>query len=117
MREKVVALGLTSVVSLGALIAAWMLIYSPQNQPALSTSDTASQPKTVNQFDLPVGLADAQAVKQAGSAVEALSATFQTPGSMPPDNSGGAPVFDVARIGANGDAVIAGHAEPGASIE
>ncbi len=118
--RRAIALGLTSSVTLVALVAAWAVLYSPQNEPALSPSDAAFQVKPADKSAAPRApepSIDKQAVKEATSAIEALTKTLEPSRIKPSDNSGGAPVFDVARIGPKGDAVIAGRAAPGASIE
>jgi LysM domain len=58
----------------------------------------------------PAALAAAQA--------EATAASAGLAGSPPPPDSGdGAPLFDIARIEPTGEAVIAGRAAPGATVE
>jgi hypothetical protein len=68
--------------------------------PAISPSSTGVQDQ---------GLATAQAEKDTSAAILAVSPN--SPGT------GDEPVFDIARIEPSGDAVIAGRAAPGASVE
>jgi hypothetical protein len=56
-------------------------------------------------------------IAEATSAIEALAGTLEAPRIKPTDSSGDGPAFDVARIGPTGEAVIAGRAAPGASVE
>ena len=113
-RRQVVALGLTSGVTSGALVIAWMAIYLPQNQPAFS--DAAVHVKPANEIAQPRAM-QGSVDKAVTSTVEALTATLGSSRISGADNSEGAPIFDVARIGPNGDAVIAGRVKPRASVE
>ena len=113
-RRQLVALGLTSGVTSGALVIAWMAIYLPQNQPAFS--DAAVHVKPANEIAQPRAM-QGSVDKAVTSTVEALTATLGSSRISPADNSEGAPIFDVARIGPNGDAVIAGRVKPRASVE
>ena len=51
------------------------------------------------------------------AATEAIKGLTDQLGALKPDQPDSAPKFDVARIEQNGEAVIAGHAAPGASVE
>ena len=113
-RRQLVALGLTSGVTSGALVIAWMAIYLPQNQPAFS--DAAVHVKPANEIAQPRAM-QGSVDKAVTSTVEALTATLGSSRISGADNSEGAPIFDVARIGPNGDAVIAGRVKPRASVE
>lgn len=73
-------------------------------QASSPTSTSASSGRT----ESPSALAAAQAE------ANALSAQLSSP---PPDAKGSEPAFDVARIEPTGDAVIAGRAAPGATVE
>lgn len=109
-----IAVWLMSGAALAALGVAWVVVYSPLNQPAPAPTEAAKQAKPT---EAAPPRAPEQAVKDATAAVDALSKTLGPPASKPAESSGGAPVFDVARIGPTGDAVIAGRAEPGATVE
>lgn len=74
--RRAIALGLTSSVAVVALIAAWVVLYSPQKEPALSPSDAAFQVKPADKPAAPRApelSIDKQAVKEATSAIEALT--------------------------------------------
>jgi nucleoid-associated protein YgaU len=73
--------------------------------------------KTPKPSQPPANTTDGGAIETATKAVEALATTLAPAGVKPNDGSGGGPAFDVARIGPAGDAVIAGRAAPGASVE
>jgi nucleoid-associated protein YgaU len=72
-----------------------------------TAAPTGSSGSSVVQDPAAAGLAQAKA--EAVAAMDALAPS-------PPD-VGGTPAFDVARIGRAGDAVIAGRAAPGATVE
>jgi nucleoid-associated protein YgaU len=73
----------------------------------VAAASTVSSGSSVVQDPAAAGLAQAKA--EAAAAMDALAPS-------PPD-VGGTPAFDVARIGRAGDAVIAGRAAPGATVE
>jgi nucleoid-associated protein YgaU len=73
----------------------------------VTAASTVSSGSSVVQDLGAAGLAQAKA--EAAAAMDALAPS-------PPD-VGGIPAFDVARIGRAGDAVIAGRAAPGATVE
>ena len=75
---------------------------------AAPAAPAASTPASGAQEQDPAALAAAQA--QANAVVAAGL-------SPPPDNGDGVPSFDVARIEPTGEAVIAGRATPGATVE
>jgi nucleoid-associated protein YgaU len=72
-------------------------------------ASAASQPVAKNQDPAPGKLAAVQAE------TDRLAATLNAP--KPPDQDAGAPEFDVASIQPTGEAVIAGRAAPGATVE
>lgn len=72
--------------------------------PAVSTPTSAARDRG------PAALATAQAEANALAAALARS-------RLPPDGGDGVPAFDVARIEPTGEAVIAGRATPGATVE
>jgi nucleoid-associated protein YgaU len=108
------------VVSFTALIAAagLALVFTvkqvrrepPVDVKAATTSPAVSKPAAGTQDQSPAGLAAAQAE------AKALGATLS--GSPPaPESGDDLPAFDIARIEPTGEAVIAGRAAPGATVE
>ena len=82
----------------------------PADTLAATTAPMISKPASDAREQSPAPLATAQA--EANAVVDALI------GSPPPPESGdGVPTFDVARIEPTGEAVIAGRAAPGATVE
>ena len=102
-----------------ALVAAAgvALVFAVQHArraPAVDTSAATAAPaipgpESAAQDQRPAALAAAQA--EANAVVAALG------GPPPPDSGDGVPAFDVARIEPTGEAVIAGRAAPGATVE
>jgi nucleoid-associated protein YgaU len=80
----------------------------PPNKAA--TAAAVSNPASGAQGQGPAALAAAQAKADAVAAALAGS-------PVPPDSVEGVPAFDVARIEPTGEAVIAGRATPGATVE
>jgi nucleoid-associated protein YgaU len=108
------------VVSFTALIAAagLALVFTvkqvrrepPVDVKAATASPAVSKPAAGTQDQSPAGLAAAQAE------AKALGATLS--GSPPaPESGDDLPAFDIARIEPTGEAVIAGRAAPGATVE
>jgi hypothetical protein len=101
-----------------ALVAAAgvALVFAVQHArraPAVDTSAATAAPaipgpESAARDQRPAALAAAQA--EANAVVAAL-------GGPPPDSGDGVPAFDVARIEPTGEAVIAGRAAPGATVE
>jgi nucleoid-associated protein YgaU len=80
----------------------------PVDNKAATAASAVSKPAPGAQYQGPAALAAAQA--------DAVAADLA--GSpVPPDSEGGVPAFDVARIEPTGEAVIAGRATPGATVE
>jgi LysM domain len=103
---RVAALLLASTGVLGVLVIAGGTLLPSRNQPAVSLADA---PRAPGKFT------EDRTIAEATSTVEALTGSLGAPRVKPTDSSG--PVFDVARIGPAGEAVIAGRAAPGASVE
>ena len=82
----------------------------PDETNAASVAPTASSPLSSPRELDPAALAAAQAAANNGAAGVGGSV-------VPPDSGDGLPAFDVARIEPTGDAVIAGRALPGATVE
>src|SRR4029077_9426755 len=82
----------------------------PIDAKAVSAVPAASAPASGPQSQGPAALAAAQA--QANAVVSGLAGS-----PVPPDSGDGVPAFDIARIEPTGEAVIAGRATPGATVE
>jgi nucleoid-associated protein YgaU len=79
----------------------------PVDTKTAATAPAVSKPASGTRDQVPAALAAAQADMAAALA-----------GSPPPPDSGdGVPAFDIARIEPTGEAVIAGRATPGATVE
>ncbi len=95
-------------VSAAALVFAYVRHEVPSQPKVAFVAPTATKPATGVAEDKPVPLA--KALAEANAVVAAL-------GTAAPDVSDGGPAFDVASIEPGGDAVIAGRAAPGATVE
>jgi nucleoid-associated protein YgaU len=82
----------------------------PADSLAATTAPMISKPASDAREQSPAPLATAKA--EANAIVDALAGS-----PPPPGNSDGVPTFDVARIEPTGEAVIAGRAAPGATVE
>jgi len=82
----------------------------PADSLAATTAPMISKPASDAREQSPAPLATAKA--EANAIVDALAGS-----PPPPENIDGVPTFDVARIEPTGEAVIAGRATPGASVE
>jgi len=82
----------------------------PADTLAATTAPMISKPASEAREQSPGQFATAKA--EANAIVDALAGS-----PPPPENSDGVPTFDVARIEPTGEAVIAGRAAPGATVE
>jgi nucleoid-associated protein YgaU len=82
----------------------------PVETNAAAVAPAVSKPASGTQDQGPDALAAAQAKADAVAAALAGS-------PVPPDSDDGMPAFDIARIEPTGEAVIAGRATPGATVE
>jgi nucleoid-associated protein YgaU len=82
----------------------------PVDTKAATAAPAVSEPAPGARDQGPAALAAAQAKADAVAAALAGS-------PLPPDSGDGVPAFDVARIEPTGEAVIAGRATPGATVE
>ena len=82
----------------------------PADSLAATTAPMISKPASEAREQSPAQFATAKA--EANAIVDALAGS-----PPPPENSDGVPTFDVARIEPTGEAVIAGRAAPGATVE
>ncbi len=82
----------------------------PVDIKAATAAPAASKPASDARDQGPAALAAAQAK------ANAVAAALAGP-PVPPDSGDGVPAFDIARIEPTGEAVIAGRATPGATVE
>jgi nucleoid-associated protein YgaU len=82
----------------------------PPADTRTAAAPTVSQPASGARAQAPAALAAVQA--EANALVAGLAGSPQSPGG-----SDGVPTFDIARIEPTGEAVIAGRAAPGATVE
>src|SRR5260370_769638 len=82
----------------------------PIDTTAATAAPAVSKPASGSRDQGPAALAAAQAKADALAAALAGS-------PVPPDSGDGVPAFDIARIEPTGEAVIAGRATPGATVE
>src|SRR5216684_2510048 len=82
----------------------------PVDTKAATAAPAVSKPASGARDQGPAALAAAQAKANALAAALAGS-------PVPPDSGDGVPAFDIARIEPTGEAVIAGRATPGATVE
>jgi nucleoid-associated protein YgaU len=82
----------------------------PADTKVATAAPAALKPASGVRDQAPAALAAVQS--QAGALTDALAGS-----PPPPTNSDGVPSFDVARIEPSGEAVIAGRAAPGATVE
>lgn len=109
-----------TVVPLMAFVAACsvalvLIIQSVHREPLVDTEVVTAAPEVSKQASLaqdqePAAFAAAQS--EANSVAAALAGSSATP-----DSGDGVPAFDIARIEPTGEAVIAGRAAPGATVE
>ena len=93
-------------------IATMVAIQYVQREPIVDKRAASVAPKPVSneQATGPAALATGKA--QANAVAAALAGS-----TAPPDSGDGVPAFDIARIEPTGDAVIAGRAAPGVTVE
>lgn len=97
-------------------VALVLIIQSVHREPLVDTEVVTAAPEVSKQASLaqedqePAALAAAQS--EANSVAAALAGSSATP-----DSGDGVPAFDIARIEPTGEAVIAGRAAPGATVE
>ena len=82
----------------------------PADTSAVAFAPAISKPASGAREQGPAPLVTAKT--EANAIVDALAGS-----APPPENSDGVPTFDVARIEPTGEAVIAGRAAPGATVE
>ncbi|MCK1640119.1 LysM peptidoglycan-binding domain-containing protein [Bradyrhizobium sp. 157] len=100
-------IGLVAASGIGTIVA---MQYVGREPTADKAASVAPKPATDETAKGPAALASAQAAANAVTAALAGSTTA-------PESGDGLPAFDVARIEPNGEAVIAGRAAPGVTVE
>jgi nucleoid-associated protein YgaU len=104
-----IVLPLVAVVAAGGAVFAIQYV---RREPPADTMAATTEPATSKPASDTRVAALATAKSEANAVVDALI------GSPPsPESDGGVPTFDVARIEPTGEAVIAGRAAPGATVE
>jgi nucleoid-associated protein YgaU len=105
---------ITALVAVSGVALAFAILHvrrEPQaDASAAAVAPAISKPAPGAREQSPAPLATAKA--EANAIADALSGS-----PPPPENSDGVPTFDVARIEPTGEAVIAGRATPGATVE
>ena len=103
-----------ALVAVSGVALAFAILHARREPPAdasaAAMAPAISRPAPGAREQSPAPLATAKA--EANAIADALSGS-----PPPPENSDGVPTFDVARIEPTGEAVIAGRATPGASVE
>src|SRR5258707_4166532 len=109
--SRMVLLALVAACGIPLVLAVQHFRREPpvDNKPA-SAASAVSRPASGARDQGPAALAAAQAKADAVAAALAGS-------PVPPDSEDGVPAFDIARIEPTGEAVIAGRATPGATVE
>jgi nucleoid-associated protein YgaU len=104
-------LALLAVVAAGGVVFAIQYVQrEPSNDTSTATAAaTSAKPAAPDQKSAALSAAQAEA--------NALASTLGGSSSPPPQGDDGVPMFDVARVEPTGEAVIAGRAAPGASVE
>lgn len=104
-----IVLPLVAVVAAGGAVFAIQYV---RREPPADTMAATTEPATSKPAPDTRVAALAKAKSEANAVVDALVGS-----PPPPENSDGVPTFDVARIEPTGEAVIAGRATPGATVE
>ncbi len=115
-RSMRVMLLLLAMVLLGIGAVAWWLMNSGRlgKEPALASRETAV---VEAERHVPAASPDKSASAAIVAATETLKGLGDQLGSPRGERAAAGPTFDIARIEPNGDAVIAGRAAPGVSVE
>jgi LysM repeat protein len=106
-----IVIALLAIVTAGGVVFA--IQYVRQEPPADAGLATAAPaiPKPASDAQERSAASLATAKSETNAVMDALI------GSPPPENGGGEPTFDVASIQPTGEAVVAGRAAPGATVE
>jgi nucleoid-associated protein YgaU len=84
--------------------------------PSVETRAATAAP-AMSPLALGAGNEGSAALAAAQAEASAVAAGLATPPRSPPDADESVPIFDIARIERTGDAVIAGRAAPGSTVE
>lgn len=103
-----IILALMAILATGSIIAIFL---SGSNNGAGTSTVVTTNAKPVAPAQKPSALAAVQ------SEANALVSSLGGASPLPPQSNDGVPSFDVARIEPSGEAVIAGRAAPGATVE
>ena len=110
-RMAVPCVAFTAVCAVGLVLAVQYVRHEPPaDTRAATTAPAVAKPASGARDQAPAALAAVQS--QASALADALTGS-----PPPPASSDGVPSFDVARIEPSGEAVIAGRAAPGATVE
>jgi len=106
-----IAIALVAILTTGGIVFAIQYFHRgpPADASTAPTTTTDAKPAAPNQKQ--AALAAVQ------SATDALVSSLGGASPLPPQSNDGIPTFDVARVEPSGDAVIAGRAAPGATVE
>src|SRR6266436_4468810 len=107
--SRMVLLAVAAACGIPLVLAVQHFRREPPNKAATAAS-AVSRPASAARDQGPAALAAAQAKADAVAAALAGS-------PVPPDSEHGVPAFDIARIEPTGEAVIAGRATPGVTVE
>ena len=106
-----IAIALVAILATGGIVFAIQYFHRgpPADASTASATTTDAKPAAPNQKH--AALAAVQ------SETDALVSSLGGASPLPPQSNDGVPTFDVARVEPSGDAVIAGRAAPGATVE
>ena len=106
-----IAIALVAILATGGIVFAIQYFHRgpPADASTASATTTDAKPAAPNQKQ--AALAAVQ------SETDALASSLGGASPLPPQSNDGVPTFDVARVEPSGDAVIAGRAAPGATVE
>jgi nucleoid-associated protein YgaU len=106
-----IAIALVAILAAGGIVFAIQYFHRgpPADASTAPATTTDAKPAAPNQKQ--AALASVQ------SATDALVSSLGGTSPLPPESNDGVPTFDVARVEPSGDAVIAGRAAPGATVE
>src|SRR5882762_3658815 len=108
--SRMVLLAFVAACGIPLVLAVQHFRREPPVDKAATAASAVSTPASSARDQGPAALAAAQAKADAVAAALAGS-------SLRPDSEDGVPAFDIARIEPTGEAVIAGRAPPGATVE
>jgi len=106
-----IAIVLVAILAIGGIVFAIQYFHRGPPADASTAPATATDAKPAAPDQKPAALAAVQ------SATDALVSSLGGASPLPSQSNDGVPTFDVARIEPSGDAVIAGRAAPGATVE